>query len=131
MGLFVLFCSETYSQLFCWEAPLAIQQCVTFYFTEEEYYVCFSDSSNISTPSYELMNYLFRSLLRRKKAKILHVLLLINPNILCYIFINSCNSKTLPCFQLYFPLLLFFTRVSHRQCFAEALTCELDSAFQK
>lgn len=79
---------------------LQYDSCVTFYFTEEQYHVCFSDSSDISTVFYDLMNYLARSLLTEKIciALILDVLLLVNPNSLSYLFINSYSCKNLPCF---------------------------------
>lgn len=124
---------KMYHLLFYWETSLAVWQLCHFYFTEEQYHVCFSDSSDISTVFYDVMNYLARSLLTEKIciALILDVLLLVNPNSLSYLFINSYSCKNLPCFWLYFPLLLFFTMVSHGLCLAGALTCELDSTLQR
>lgn len=47
---------------------LQYDSCVPFYFTEEQYHICFSDSSDISTVFYDLMNYLARSLLTEKNV---------------------------------------------------------------
>lgn len=132
MGFF-LFCFLT--QIVCYftgKLGLQYDSYVTVYFTEEQYHFCFSDSSDISTLFYDLMNYLARSLLTEKKsmALFLDVLLLVNPNSFSYLFINSYSCKNLPCFWLHFPLLLFFTTVSHGLCLAGSPTCELDSTLQ-
>lgn len=67
MGFF-LFCFLT--QIVCYftgKLGLKYDSYVTVYFTEEQYHFCFSDSSDISTLFYDLMNYLARSLLTKKK----------------------------------------------------------------
>lgn len=112
---------------------LQYDSCVTAYFTEEQYHICFSDSSDISIVFCGLINYLARFILTKKKciALILDVLLLVNPNSFSYLFINSYSCKNFPCFWLYFPLLLFFTMVSHGLCLAGAPTSELDSTLQR
>lgn len=67
--VFILFIYSIHrASYFTRKLVLQYDSWVTFYFNEEQYHVCFSDSSDISTVSYDWMNYLARSLLTKKNV---------------------------------------------------------------